>query len=481
MLSRRFGSIVQGIVRVALASSMGAAAYACSGATTEADGADAGTDGGATLTDGGDPAFADESSFACEAPLPPVLDGVTPAQPTDYLELREQSWAREDSSGDAGGLPATGTAVASRGTACATAADKSACTTKLAALSLGGDQTGWLTDGDILGPGVAGSYKKQFLVFTRGDTVGALYNTGEVATFLGPIDTLEDARLLLATKNQALSCTSDPAKSGWRKNEDGSWELMIAGYGCGTSIRYRIRYSVATNGTITEVSRDKALEGTAVCGRRPEGLAVRPVAGGACTSLVAHLVQNAYLEAASVVAFRRLELELRRFGAPERLVARTRRARVEEIDHARETARLARTHGGVVPALDVKPMERRTLLAIALENAVEGCVRETYGALVAAFQAERCAPELRPLHRRIAREEASHAELAHDVARWLDRKLTPSERAEVAAARARALADLLEEVRHEPAADVVRVAGLPTAAEARILAEGLDRAILAAA
>lgn len=480
MLKNRFGSIVQGIVRVALASSMGAAAYACS-ATTELSSADAGADGGATLTDAGDPAFADENTFACEAPLPPVLDGATPAQPVDYLELREETWARGDGPGDAAGVPAPGTAVASRGTACATAADKSACTTKLAALSLGGDQAGWFTDGDILGPRITNKpYKKQFLVFTRGDTVGALYNTEELATFLGPIDSLEDARLLLATRNQALSCTNDPARSGWRKNEDGSWELMIAGYGCGTFIRYRIRYNVATNGTITEVARDEAFSGP-VCGRRPEGLAQGAVAWGACTSLVTHFVENAYLEAASVVAFRRLELELRRFGAPETLIARARRARVEEIDHARETARLARQHGGVVPTLDVKPMERRELLAIALENAVEGCVRETYGALVAAFQAERCAPELRPLHRRIAREEASHAELAHDVARWLDRKLTPAERTQVAEARARALTQLLDEVRREPAAEVVRVAGLPNAAEARVLVEGLDRTILAAA
>ena len=160
---------------------------------------------------------------------------------------------------------------------------------------------------------------------------------------------------------------------------------------------------------------------------------------------------------------------------------RARRARAEEIDHARDTARLARQHGGVVPPLSVPDMSRRTLLAVALENAVEGCVRETYGALVAAFQAERAAPELRPLLRRIARDEASHAELAHDVARWLERKLTPAERAEVAQARADALATLAESLAQEPAADVVRVAGMPTSREARALLDGLDRFFLAAA
>ena len=196
--------------------------------------------------------------------------------------------------------------------------------------------------------------------------------------------------------------------------------------------------------------------------------------------LAAHFVEAAYLEAASVIAFRRLELELRRFGAPASLVQRARRARVEEINHARDTSRLARQHGGVVPPLSLPDMSRRERLAVALENAVEGCVRESYGALVACFQDERAAPKLRPLMRRIARDEASHAELAHDVARWNNRKLTPAEHAEVDAARADALATLAESLAYEPAADVVRFAGMPTSREARALLDGLVRFVLAA-
>ena len=472
---------------LALASSACATVYACSDSSNASSGGDGGTmpnDAGdaGDAGDSGDAAaaFSDESTFSCTAPLAPLLDGLTPLMPADYLEIRQRKTLAADADAAA---PNPITTVATHGTACATAADKSACATALAGLvpgDVGAYTDGWLTDGDIDGPHLGGFSSKEIVVFTRGDTVGALRNTADVAAFLGTIDSLDEARLLLATKNQPLVCTTDPARSGWRRNDDGSFDLLIAGYSCGTFIKYRIRYHVAKDGTVTTVARDPSFV-NGVCGRRPAGLVDALVAGGACEGLAAHFVEAAYLEAASVIAFRRLELELRRFGAPPSLVQRARRARAEEIDHARDTARLARQHGGVVPPLSVPDMSRRALLAVALENAVEGCVRETYGALVAAFQAERAAPELRPLLRRIARDEASHAELAHDVARWIERKLTPAERAEVAQARAEALATLAESLANEPAADVVRVAGMPTSREARSLLDGLDRLFLAAA
>ena len=228
-----------------------------------------------------------------------MLDGLTPVMPVDYLEIRQQKTL---AFGADAAAPNPITTVATHGTACATAADKSACATALAGLAPGDASAytdGWFAEGDIDGPHGGGSYSKEIVVFTRGDTVGALRNTADVAAFLGTIDSLEEARLLLATKNQPLVCTTDPAKSGWRKNDDGSFDLLIAGYSCGTFIKYRIRYHVAKDGTVTTVARDPSLT-TAVCGRRPEGLVDAPVAGGACEGLAAHFVEAAYLEAASV-------------------------------------------------------------------------------------------------------------------------------------------------------------------------------------
>ena len=57
---------------------------------------------------------------------------------------------------------------------------------------------------------------------------------------------------------------------------------------------------------------------------------------------------------------------------------------------------------------------------IALENAVEGCVREGYAAIVAALQARRApAPAFRTTMAAIADDEAAHAQLAWDVDAWL--------------------------------------------------------------
>src|SRR5436305_808711 len=66
----------------------------------------------------------------------------------------------------------------------------------------------------------------------------------------------------------------------------------------------------------------------------------------------------------------------------------TRDAERGEVRHARATARLARRFGGRYVRPTVEAVGERTLEAIALENAVEGCVGESFGALVATWQSE---------------------------------------------------------------------------------------------
>jgi hypothetical protein len=59
------------------------------------------------------------------------------------------------------------------------------------------------------------------------------------------------------------------------------------------------------------------------------------------------------------------------------------------------------------------------LLEVAVENAVEGCVRETFGVAVAMIRAERAGDkQVRRAMRSIARDEMQHAELSWAVARW---------------------------------------------------------------
>ena len=81
------------------------------------------------------------------------------------------------------------------------------------------------------------------------------------------------------------------------------------------------------------------------CGRRPQSLPL--VRSGHPSALVRYL-EAAYLETASVFAFRRLARELLAHDAPSWLVAWADRAANEEVRHARVMARLCRRYGGTV-------------------------------------------------------------------------------------------------------------------------------------
>jgi hypothetical protein len=99
------------------------------------------------------------------------------------------------------------------------------------------------------------------------------------------------------------------------------------------------------------------------------------------------------------------------------------------------------------PAVRVRAPRQRTLERIARENAVEGCVRETYGAALAGVAAERADDAwVRTTLRRIARDETRHAELAWDVAHWIEARLELPARRRVERARARAVERLGREV-----------------------------------
>jgi hypothetical protein len=211
-------------------------------------------------------------------------------------------------------------------------------------------------------------------------------------------------------------------------------------------------------------------------GRRPAGLKEGARAGRNGFEL--HLSDAAWLEAASVDAFRCLRRELRAHGAPRRLLRAASRSRRDERRHARATVALARRFGVVVPPVQRERVPTRDIEALALENAVEGCVRETWGALVALRQASRASePTVRAAMARIAPDEVRHAELAFRVDAWLCRRLSAEQRARVRQARAAAVAQLAHDVRQQlPRAERERL-GLPGAREALQMLSELDRTL----
>ena len=213
-------------------------------------------------------------------------------------------------------------------------------------------------------------------------------------------------------------------------------------------------------------------------------------AGGSITSVQAVYVPAddftdpaaAHDEAASVYAFAALARELARLGAPAHLLARIRAAAADEVRHADAVARLVADRGGACRRPARQPFAERSAREIAVENAVEGCVRETWAALLAAHQARHAAdPQVRATMRAIADDEARHAELAWAIDAWLQAALDDDARAEVEAARRTAAAALLAGVAADsPAAALVREAGVPARAAATRLAHGLAAALWAA-
>ena len=213
-------------------------------------------------------------------------------------------------------------------------------------------------------------------------------------------------------------------------------------------------------------------------GRKPVGLRARRRASKTTNVVGEHLASMAWLEAASVPAFARLRAELEALGAPRALLRRIDRAVRDERRHARVVGKLARRFGAPVQPPRLRRPRARGVEAIARENAVEGCVRETYGALVATWQAAHAGDaSVRASMQRIALDETRHAALSARVDAFLATKLDARARARVDRARRRAITALRMATSIEPAPELVAVTGIPSASQARALLAGLDASV----
>jgi hypothetical protein len=220
------------------------------------------------------------------------------------------------------------------------------------------------------------------------------------------------------------------------------------------------------------------LIGVAGGGRRPAAWRLRASRVRGRTRLGLYLAQLAAVEAASIDAFRHLRDDLTKLGAPRELCDASGRAANDEVRHARMMGHLARRWGAETLA-DHRP--RRTLSdleTVARENAVEGCLHETYGALLAHWQARNATDNrLRAAFLRIAQDETRHAALAWAIARWADGQLGARARARVGRARRGAERRLKMELRRPVDPAVADAAGLPSPAQARALLEAMVHAI----
>jgi rubrerythrin len=192
----------------------------------------------------------------------------------------------------------------------------------------------------------------------------------------------------------------------------------------------------------------------------------------------AWLARAAHDEAASVHAFEALADELAAHGAPADLLARITTAADDERRHAALVTALAQRHGAEVPAVTITPTPTRDLLALAVENIVEGCVRETWAALSAAHQAKHAhTVELRDLYQSIAADETTHAELAWSIHTWLIGQLNKAEQSLVTAARDAAVRQLHTTLAAHPDEPERQALGIPNRSTALHLLAGLDAAL----
>lgn len=202
--------------------------------------------------------------------------------------------------------------------------------------------------------------------------------------------------------------------------------------------------------------------------RRPTDLDPPPPSESA--EVAAYFEALSYFEEASVEAFEQLRDELAAHGAPRPLVAAASRAAEEERQHARIARTLALRFGGR-PSLPPPALRgERTLAELALDNATVGCIRGAYGAAVVRVQAVRASDVVvRAAMKRLAPEEARHADLAWAVHDWIRARATPELAARLDDAQRTELAALEAELEleHEPV--LLDVIGLPTAAQARAL------------
>jgi hypothetical protein len=408
------------------------------------------------------PALRPSEAQVCRGFGDALLAGVTvdPAKGhLDYLELREEPASFGDlaDGGDAGVGPSP-TILAKAGRACSGATDKPTCEAGLRQIRSGRGFASRYT-----GSPMAPKMIVKYLVANFGDRFEVVTTEDELRRMLAPIDTTNDVELLAGCGRMLK------VPDGWELTKLYTDKGECSGGASGWQ-----RFAVSTEGVVT-LREDHVVSRAPTCisGRRPEGLVARGPEEP-WDSVASFFVESAYLEAASVVAFERLAEELSSLRAPRELVARALKSRDDEMRHAEVMKAFVKRSGGAPRALEIAPKQPRSIFAMALENAVEGCVRETFGALVAHYQATTAeSAEVRDAMRRIAEDETSHASLSWDVAAWLEPRLSDAERDRLHTARLGALRELSASLEQEPSHELRAATGLPGAREAEQLLAGL--------
>lgn len=209
-------------------------------------------------------------------------------------------------------------------------------------------------------------------------------------------------------------------------------------------------------------------------GRRPHRLvasrSTRP------STAASYFARAAHLEAASVIAFVDLARELTLHGGADDLARLAIRSAAEEARHARLMTGLALRAGVRPEPVRLLPFEPRSLEAIAVHNAREGCAGEAFGAALLAAQAKRArSAALRAIAPSIAADEMRHAALSLELGARLAARLGGGLRRRARDARVEALSRIAREHEHEASAGEAELLGMPSAERVQDIVRSVDR------
>lgn len=187
-----------------------------------------------------------------------------------------------------------------------------------------------------------------------------------------------------------------------------------------------------------------------VPGRMPNGLRTDAAEQSAQNSIAEYLANMRAMEAAAVTAFKYLTRELEAYGAPQALIDRAKQAVTEEQRHAEMADLLAAAHQAELVNVAVDDFVLRSLYEIALENAIEGCVNETFAAACGIWQSEHAElPAFKEVIAHITDEEMGHAALSWEIHEWLMPQLSLAQQHQIRESQSLAIDELINNFRQK--------------------------------
>jgi hypothetical protein len=285
---------------------------------------------------------------------------------------------------------------------------------------------------------------QKHMVSVQGDLVRAYRTLDEMLTLLGTIDTPDEALLLIDHMGLPVGCNDSEAGEATKVSlrDDGYRISTRVPDNCGNP-RTAYEINVTSAGSVNIANQTKLKPSGCTPGRRPPNLLARRGTETRSAGLARYFAGAARLEAASVDAFEQLAEELRVFGAPRALREAARRAADDEVRHARITSALAERFGARPEQQRLSRCKLRGRAEVALDNALEGCVSETYSAYLATVQARLATRDLMGAGLlQIARDETRHAAFSWQLAAWLEPGLDAQVRRRISARRLGALTAL---------------------------------------